>query len=78
MTAEEQTQAAHSMNLCLIAALIKAMSISQPSFPRNVSEALSALRDGMVKQNADAAQLAGMDMAMEWLWKEFTAKAPSN
>lgn len=67
------TDIAHAMNQWVLYGILKALSQKDPSFPWDVTEALTNIPPVNDLPNASAL---GLELAREWVFKAFTRHAP--
>jgi hypothetical protein len=61
----------HNMTLAVLAGIIKALESSGVVSPWTITEQLSLIRG----EKLDEARRVGLELAQEWVWKEFTQHA---
>jgi hypothetical protein len=62
----------HSMTLAVLAGIILSLRDKGILSPWDISEKLSLIR----KEELDETSQIGLDLAREWVWKEFTQYTP--
>jgi hypothetical protein len=62
----------HAMNLAVLTGIIKALSKSGILSPWTISEELSLIN----KEHLSKTEVEGLELAQEWVWREFTENSP--
>jgi hypothetical protein len=66
------TEIARATNQWIMYGIIKALAEKNPSFPWTISEQLSNVRPDRLPRTS----ALGLEIAMEWVFTEFTRNAP--
>ena len=62
----------HAMNLAVLTGIINALSKKGIVSPWRISEELSLISE----DHLNDAEITGLNLAQEWIWKEFTENFP--
>ncbi len=64
----------HAMNLAVLTGIINALSKKGIISPWTISEELSLISE----KHLNDTEIIGLNLAQEWVWKEFTENFPPN
>lgn len=67
---------AHAMNLAVMTGIIKALEKRKLISPWDITEHLSLIRKD--ENVLDQSVIAGLELAQEWVYKEFSVRADPN